>query len=142
MLGILGFQPIYKVRIGNYLVPTCHLPPPCALSLLLKLAGHGGGKGMTIEGVRRYYVQKNYASLIVPCPTPSPSSDILSLYSSIHVSSLLPTSSLYLSALSFSFTFSIFTSTLPLSCSFLYPFSPCLPPLFRGNMASLSLCEK
>lgn len=30
VLGILGFQPIYKACIGNYLVPTCHLPPlPC-----------------------------------------------------------------------------------------------------------------
>ena len=28
--AILGFQPIYKVCIGNYLVPTCCTPPPTA----------------------------------------------------------------------------------------------------------------
>lgn len=87
--------------------------------------------------------------LLLPFPVPL----FLPLYPLWHFLSLhlpppvllLPTSSLYLSVLSLSFTPYIFTSTLfplPLSCPLLCPFPLCLPPQFWGNMASQSLCEK
>lgn len=68
---------------------------------------------------RCYYVQKNYASLTVPCLTLSPSLPPLTFSLPLSPSNvlLLPASSLYLSVLSFSFTLSIFTSTLPVFLS-------------------------
>lgn len=100
MLDILGFQPIYKACIGNYLVPTCHSPPPlcpqCAVEASRAWWWWGGD-----DRVKCYYVQKNYASFTVPCPTLSPSLPHLtfpSLSVSFHLSSsLLPPVFIYLS---------------------------------------------
>ena len=100
-----------------------------------------GGKGEDDDrrSERCYYVQKNYASLAVPCPTPSPSLPTMTFSLSLCLPPpvlLLPTSSLYLSILSFSFTPSIFTSTL----SFFLPYAlSLLVVLFF--ILSLSVCH-
>lgn len=118
MLVILGFQPIYKVCIGNYLVPTCPPPPsPRALCVLLKPAGHDGGKG---GGWR----QREWDMLLYPeelCFSHCSLSYFLPLYPLWHFLSLFlpPTSS--------SFPPPVFIYQ---SCH-----SPSLPPIFTSTLS-------
>lgn len=95
-------------------MPTCHLPPPLCPQCAAEASRAWWGK-KDDDRVKCYYVQKNYASLTVPCPTLSPSLPHLTFSLSLCLLPpvlLLPTSSLYISVLSLSFTLPIFTFTL------------------------------
>lgn len=149
--AILGFQPIYKVCIGNYLMPTCpvltsspHPPDSCPQrTVKVSRAWWGKGRRMTTEGMRDAIMSTRLILLSL-----FPFLLFLPLYP-WHFLSLSPTTcpplsrlqSLSICLVILLHSFHIHLHFLPLGCPLLYPFPLCLPPLFWRNMASQSPCE-